>query len=52
VLIFNLSACVSDVLFRKSFPVPMSSKLFFNQVQCIWFYVEVFDPFGAEFCRG
>ncbi|ERE83670.1 hypothetical protein H671_2g6542 [Cricetulus griseus] len=22
------------------------------QVQCIQFYVEVFDPFGVEFCTG
>jgi hypothetical protein len=22
------------------------------QVHCIWFYVEVFDPFVLEFCAG
>jgi hypothetical protein len=26
--------------------------LLFYQVQCIWFYVEVFDPFGVEFVQG
>ena len=34
----------------------MSSKLFphflFYQVQCIWFYVEVFGPVGLEFVQG
>jgi hypothetical protein len=24
----------------------------FYQVQCIWFYVEVFYPLGLEFCAG
>uniref|UniRef100_D6RHN5 Serine (or cysteine) peptidase inhibitor, clade B (ovalbumin), member 13 n=1 Tax=Mus musculus TaxID=10090 RepID=D6RHN5_MOUSE len=23
-----------------------------EEVQCIWLYVEVFDPFGLEFCAG
>jgi hypothetical protein len=49
-LIVDLSVCANSVLLRKSFPVLMSSRLcptLFCQRQCVWFYVEVFDPFGV-----
>jgi hypothetical protein len=32
--------------YSESLPVP----ILFYQLQCVWFYVEVFDPFGVEFC--
>ena len=30
---------------------PVSHFLFY-EVHCTWFYLEVFDPFGVEFCAG
>ena len=52
-LIVSLSVCAAGVLFRKWFPVPMRSSVlptFSYKVQCGWLYVEIFDPFGLEFC--
>lgn len=51
----GLSACAIGVLLTMSFPaskLKTSPHFLILQVQCIWFYVEVFDPFGAEFCAG
>ena len=50
-LIADLNACTSGVLFRRLSTVPMCSRLFYK-VQCIWFYLEIFDPLGLEFCVG
>lgn len=51
-LIVDFSACANAALFRKFFPVVMNSNLFFtfSSIQCVWFYVEVFDPFEVGFC--
>ena len=52
-LLVALSVCATEVIFRKWFPVPMRSStsyFLFYKVQCGWLYVEVFDPFGLEFC--
>jgi len=53
-VIVELNACANGVLFGLSLPsefkaIPCS---LFYQVQRIWFYVEVFDPFGVEFYAG
>ena len=54
-LIVSLSVCAAGVIFRKWFPVSMRSSVLptfssVYEVRCGWFYVEVFDPFGLEFC--
>ena len=50
-LIVDLSAC-ADVLLRKAFPVPVSSRLFptlFSNRLCIsGFYIDVSDPFDQK----
>jgi len=55
-LIAGLGACADSVLLRKSFSMPMTSRLFphflFCQVQCIWLYIRALDPFEVEFCAG
>lgn len=53
-VIVDLSTYANGILFRKSFLVPMSSRLFyiyfiFFQIHCVWPYVEVFDLSGVEF---
>ena len=52
-LTVELSVCANDVLFQKIFSCTnvfkAISHFLFYQVQHIWFYVEVFDPFGVEF---
>lgn len=48
-----LSACGICVLFRMSFLWLRGqdySLLLFYQIQCVWLYVEVLDPFVIEFC--
>lgn len=53
-----LSARAVVLQFRKSSPVPVSSRLplppnvLFYQVQSIWVYVDGFDPFGVDLCAG
>lgn len=51
-----LSMHVISILFRKSFPVPMSLRIFstFSSMRFtgMWPYVEVLDQFGVEFCEG
>ena len=54
-LIVSLSVCAAGVIFRKWFPVPMHSSVLptFSSIRfsvADWLYVEVFDPFGLEFC--
>ena len=55
-LIVDLSAYTNSVVFRKSSPVPMISRLFLTfssfRYSIIWFYVVVFDPFGVKLCAG
>jgi hypothetical protein len=55
-LIVDVSACANDVLFRKVFSYTNRAKcipyIVFYQVQHIWFYGEVFDSFGVEYCTG
>ena len=53
-LIVVISGCDNHVLFGKSLPVPLNSKLFptyfpVSFIQLIWLYVEIFDPFGVKF---
>ena len=50
-LIVSLSVCAAGVVFKKSaFAFKCTSHFLFYKVQCGWLYVEVFDPFGLEFC--
>lgn len=53
-LILGLNACASRVLFRKSYPLPVSSRIFptfsSHHIQGIESLVEVLDPYGVEFC--
>jgi hypothetical protein len=53
-LIIDINACIIRILFRKFFPVPMSSNIFYiflvNQIKGIRSYVNILDPFGVEFC--
>ena len=55
-LIVHLSTCTTIVSVQEDVSSANVSKtiphFLFYQVQCIWFYVEVFDPFGLEFCAG
>jgi hypothetical protein len=40
-----------SVPYRKLSPLSVSSRHFlFYEVHCIWFYVDVFNPLGLEFC--
>ena len=48
-LIVSLSVCAAGVIFRKWFPVPMHSSVLLT-FSSIRLYIEVFDPFGLEFC--
>ena len=53
--IVSLSVCAAGVIFRKCFPVPMHSSVLptFSSIRFSvagWLYVEVFDPFGLDFC--
>ena len=49
-----VSLCATGVIFRKWSHVPMRSSVLptFSSIRLsvIGFYVEVFDPFGLEFC--
>lgn len=54
--IVDFSACAIGVLFRKFVSY---ANLFeavphflFYQVQCVWFYAKVFDPFEPDFYAG
>jgi hypothetical protein len=50
----DLSACALGILFKQLFPVLMQSRLFPHILfyQCVWFYVEAFDPLKLEFWAG
>jgi hypothetical protein len=47
-----LSTYSIGVLFNMSFLCQLVQDFSFYQIQCIWPYAEVFDPFGVEFCAG
>jgi hypothetical protein len=49
----DLSVCVNRALFKKSFPVSVSSRLFtdFYKIQCL-VLCRVFHPVGVEFSAG
>ena len=54
-LIVALSVVATGFLFRKWSSVPMhsskcTSHFLFYEVQCSCLYVDIFDPFGLEFC--
>lgn len=51
-LIVELRACAVGVLIRKLFHVPVSFRVFLSLIECFWFYVEVSDLLGLEFCSG
>lgn len=57
-LIIDLRAYANSIMFRKVFLfvclflcqwLQGYSPLSLPSGQCIWFYIEIFDPFGAEF---
>lgn len=55
--IFGLHSWVNEVLIRKLFPIPLSSRVpplfFLAQLHHFRFYTVVFDPFGVDiWCRG
>ena len=53
-LIVEFSACIKAVLFVTLFlgqEFKVISYFLFCQVQCIWFYVEVFDPLELSFVQ-
>jgi hypothetical protein len=45
-LITYLGACANSVLFNKFKAIP---QFLSYQIQWIWFYIEVSDPFAVEF---
>ena len=52
-LIVSFSVCASGVKFRKWFPMPMRSSVLptFSSIRfSVVSFMEVFDPFGLEFC--
>lgn len=56
-LIVGLNVCAISILFRKSFPVPLSSSIFYIflccHIQGIWSYIEVPDPLAlSSFIQG
>lgn len=40
---------LTKAMFKKSFPVPVSSRIFLVYIFSIKTYIEVFDPLGVEF---
>ena len=54
-LIADLRACTINVLLRKLSPVSICSRIFplfpFYQMQCIWFYFEVFGLLDLNFVQ-